>query len=411
MTPRQLFEQLGYKDPQGSYWHLIRANAGLPLPAYEEDRETQHLLDILRPLVLIAGRRQRTRAAWVALEARLTGTAPVTIEASVEAVLSSAPVAPAPLTTPTQDTPEQIFGELFEGVPVRMTPGDDPKISILDVLAAVGYAEPKDAWRDLRNRLPELVGEVPTYRFSASGGAPTPVASRKTFLKILGACSNAPDPSRLARFREWSASILDRYIAGDETLAAEVLSRKEVLTRLAEIEGKLDDKTRKLEAMARELDEAARRRLEEVRTEVASAIADETDGLRAQLVAQGSSLKELVARARQRRAAPDVAAPQPGQSAQRAFAFVDQRPPGYSSIFGLACDAIDNGLAPDYREAFLLIERWISESRLAGLCAVTRGSRINARGQRVDEKWVAPELLHLLSSRLDSELSAPQGAR
>jgi len=134
---------------------------------------------------------------------------------------SRAPLQEVPV--PVADTPEQVFAELFDGHKIRAVQGETSLASVLDVLAALGYAEPKKAWFDIQKRAPEVVTEIVTYSFSP--GQPTPVASSKALLKILAAAPNPPDKSKLVRFREWAARTLDRVVQGDITLADEIKER------------------------------------------------------------------------------------------------------------------------------------------------------------------------------------------
>lgn len=128
-------------------------------------------------------------------------------------------------TPPPADSPEEILAVLFEGKRLRITPtgaGKPARVSLLDVLAAVGYDDPGRAWRRLQEQHPELEAEVAAYSFGGPG-RPTPVASKRTLLKILNAASGP----KLAPFKEWSARTLERYLDGDPELAAEVLDRAE----------------------------------------------------------------------------------------------------------------------------------------------------------------------------------------
>ncbi len=124
---------------------------------------------------------------------------------------------------PTHDTPEQVFGELFDGHKIRAVQGETPLASVLDVLSALGYADSKNTFKQIKDRTPGLVEEISTYSFGP--GQPTPVASSKTLLKILAAAPNPPDRSKLVRFREWAAKTLDRVVQGDVTLVEEIRER------------------------------------------------------------------------------------------------------------------------------------------------------------------------------------------
>lgn len=144
-----------------------------------------------------------------------------TLEPALLEVLPA--VEPAPLPQGGGDTPEEILAVLFEGRRLRLTPEKPARVSLLDVLAAVGYASPQSAWRDLKEQHPEVVREAHDFQFPGQGQRPTPVATKRTLLKIM----NLAAGPKLAPFKEWSARTLERYLDGDPELAAEVLDRAE----------------------------------------------------------------------------------------------------------------------------------------------------------------------------------------
>jgi hypothetical protein len=131
-------------------------------------------------------------------------------------------VEPAPVA-PEVATPEEILAVLFEGKRLRLTPETPARVSRLDVLAAVGYANPSRAWEYLKEQHAEVLQSVENFNFPGQGQRSTPVVSKRDLLKILGLATG----SKLAPFKEWSARTLERYLDGDPELAAEVLDRAE----------------------------------------------------------------------------------------------------------------------------------------------------------------------------------------
>jgi hypothetical protein len=131
---------------------------------------------------------------------------------------------PAPGPAPAAEKPaepEEILAVLFEGHRLRLTPEKPAGVSLLDILEALGYGDPKREWQRIQVAHPELVAEVATYSFGP--GRPTPVVSKRTLLKIL----NLATGPKLAPFKEWSARTLERYLDGDPELAEEVIARAE----------------------------------------------------------------------------------------------------------------------------------------------------------------------------------------
>jgi prophage antirepressor-like protein len=166
----------------------------------------------------------------------------VTIEDLPGELLAPAPrpvlvevLPPVPSVPPSaEQSPEEILAVLFEGKRLRLTPEKPARVSLLDVLAAVGYANPSDALEKLKGQHPEVLAESENFAFSGKGSRPTPVVSKRTLLKLL----NVATAPKLLPFKEWSARTLERYLDGDTTLAQEVIERggvKAVRPQLGEL--------------------------------------------------------------------------------------------------------------------------------------------------------------------------------
>lgn len=106
----------------------------------------------------------------------------------------------------------------FEDSEIRLTP--DKRVSVLDVLQAMGLKDPKGSWRAIKANYPEYVEAASTYSFGGRG-KPTPVIGKDGLLRLLMVLQGP----KAAEFRKWAASILLRYLDNDITLAAEVADR------------------------------------------------------------------------------------------------------------------------------------------------------------------------------------------
>ena len=112
---------------------------------------------------------------------------------------------------------QDILALAFEGHPIRTTNEPPKRISVLDVLAAVGYAHPKKSWGDIQESYPELVTRLLPITFGGRG-RPTPTLDKQGVLSLVMVLSGP----KAAAFREWASSILVRYLEGDRTLAQEI---------------------------------------------------------------------------------------------------------------------------------------------------------------------------------------------
>ena len=84
---------------------------------------------------------------------------------------------------------------------LRITQEPSPRVSVLDVLAVLGHADPKSSWNYLQRQHPDLVAEA----FSFGGrGRPTPVVGKQELLKLLLVL----DGPKAVAFRECVVSLL-----------------------------------------------------------------------------------------------------------------------------------------------------------------------------------------------------------
>lgn len=112
----------------------------------------------------------------------------------------------------------------FETTEVRSAEG---KVSVFDALSALGVKNPRHVWRRLSNDNPELV-ELAT-RVNV-GRTTTPFLDRPGLMQVLMAVQsrylNGEGRKVLSNFRTWLAQLGDRYLAGDITVAAEIIDRQ-----------------------------------------------------------------------------------------------------------------------------------------------------------------------------------------
>lgn len=106
----------------------------------------------------------------------------------------------------------------FEDTDIRVTP--DKRVSVLDVLKAMGLKDPRSAWKNIKQTYPEYVAAVASYSFGGRG-KPTPVIGRDGLLRLLMVLKGP----KASEFREWAAAVLVRYLESDVTLAAEIADR------------------------------------------------------------------------------------------------------------------------------------------------------------------------------------------
>lgn len=110
----------------------------------------------------------------------------------------------------------------FEGNEVRSA---ESKVSVFDALSALGVKNPRHVWKRLGKDNPELV-QLAT-RIQVGRGQPTPFLDRPGLMQVLMAVQsrylNKQGREILTAFRTWLAQLGDRYLAGDITLADEII--------------------------------------------------------------------------------------------------------------------------------------------------------------------------------------------
>lgn len=118
------------------------------------------------------------------------------------------------------------------GGEVRFT--DDGRVSVYDAIGfTTGHANPRQAWNDLIERVPEVVQKVDNFQFPGRGQRLTPVASLQVFLEILVTL-----PGKIAAaVREQAVGTLIRAMQGDPSLAQEIIERIHRPHDLAGLEG------------------------------------------------------------------------------------------------------------------------------------------------------------------------------
>lgn len=110
----------------------------------------------------------------------------------------------------------------LDNAAIRRTP--DSRCSVYDLIAVTGgQANPRDTWKTLVERHPEVVGKTDNFKFPGRGQRETPVTDREGWAYILGLL-----PGVMGRkYREPAANLVVRYLDGDIKLAAEVVDRNE----------------------------------------------------------------------------------------------------------------------------------------------------------------------------------------
>jgi hypothetical protein len=117
----------------------------------------------------------------------------------------------------------QVVIGLPEGKAVRTTP-DKQRVSVYDsIQAATGVKNPREVWERLKVQYPEVVGFTYSYKFPGRGQLPTPVTDKIGFARILALLPG----EEAARFRQFQAPIVVRYLEGDITLADDIVQRTE----------------------------------------------------------------------------------------------------------------------------------------------------------------------------------------
>jgi prophage antirepressor-like protein len=118
-----------------------------------------------------------------------------------------------------------ILAIAFEGHPIRTTNEEPKRISVIDVLAAVGYGNPRQKWSEVSDQFPEVVRSSDNLTFQGRGQRPTPVIDKEGALRLVMLLEGP----KAAAFRQWASSILVRYLDGDRSLAQEIHLRADIM--------------------------------------------------------------------------------------------------------------------------------------------------------------------------------------
>jgi hypothetical protein len=103
---------------------------------------------------------------------------------------------------------------------------EDGRISVFDALAVVGAKNPRDTWRRLIEAYPDTVEKCDSVKLPRSdgkkGNALTPITDAAGWRRILTVL-----PGMIGRqYREAANTLVDRYLAGDVKLAAELIDKQ-----------------------------------------------------------------------------------------------------------------------------------------------------------------------------------------
>lgn len=100
---------------------------------------------------------------------------------------------------------------------------EDGRISVFDALATLGAKQPRVMWRRLIEAYPEVVTFCNNLKFPGAGQRLTPVTSEAGWRRIQTVL-----PGMLGKaYRAGANELVDRYLAGDVTLAADLIDRQE----------------------------------------------------------------------------------------------------------------------------------------------------------------------------------------
>jgi hypothetical protein len=109
---------------------------------------------------------------------------------------------------------------IFAGGKVRVTDETPKRASVFDVISVVtAVKNPRDVLRELCTKYKDFVDFSDNiYTFKGIGQRPTPVCTAQQFMMLV----NVLPGHRAALFRISGADVLVRYLAGDQTLHAEI---------------------------------------------------------------------------------------------------------------------------------------------------------------------------------------------
>lgn len=109
---------------------------------------------------------------------------------------------------------------IFEGQDLRITP-DKKRISVFDVIKATGSKNPHQVWADTTKDFPEVLQKTEDWKFPGARQRETPTVDKRGLYHLLFVLPG----KRIAPFRVWAATTLDRVIEGDISLAEEIVNR------------------------------------------------------------------------------------------------------------------------------------------------------------------------------------------
>lgn len=109
---------------------------------------------------------------------------------------------------------------LPQGTTIRTT--EDGRISVFDALETVGAKSPRMTWQRMAEAFPEVVTFCDNLKFPGAGQRLTPVTDAPGWRRILTVL-----PGLIGRqYRAEANTLVDRYLAGDVTLAAELIDKQ-----------------------------------------------------------------------------------------------------------------------------------------------------------------------------------------
>lgn len=120
-----------------------------------------------------------------------------------------------------QDFYSEVSKTPEKDVAIRRT--EDGRISVFDALQVVGSKNPRDTWSRLVDAFPEVVESTDNLKFPGAGQRLTPVTNEAGWRRIVSVL-----PGMLGRkYRAAANDLVDRYLAGDVNLAAELIDRQD----------------------------------------------------------------------------------------------------------------------------------------------------------------------------------------
>ncbi|GGR16504.1 hypothetical protein [Deinococcus ruber] len=99
---------------------------------------------------------------------------------------------------------------------------DDGRLSVFDALQVMGATSPRSMWSRLVEAYPEVVSKCDNLKFPGAGQRLTPVTDLVGWRRILTVL-----PGMMGRqYRAEANDLVDRYLAGDVKLAAELIDKQ-----------------------------------------------------------------------------------------------------------------------------------------------------------------------------------------